>query len=142
MARISEPAVKITSFDRPHLRILDAKLLAALEGVCKPLGLDVKAVGGRFSEFEFTAKFSITVNSKEATQDKAKTEQQQWELYAPVYGLKPEWFGKEFTSAGKRFNIAGFLPKRSKFPVLAVRFDGKRMLFPVDVVKAKFARFE
>lgn len=130
----------ITSFDRETLRQLQAQMLAALQNVCEPLGVQVKTAGGSFSEFEFTAKFKVAVTSTAAKESKASEHEATWNAYAPLYGLKPEWFGREFVSGQAKYKIVGFMPRRSKFPVLAQRVgDGKAMLFPVDAVQRKFA---
>ena len=60
-----------------------------------------------------------------------------FEVLAPEYGLRPEDFGREFSSRGERFRINGIDPRRPRYPVSAVRIpDGKAYKFTAENVAA------
>lgn len=60
-----------------------------------------------------------------------------FEVMAPEYGLRPEDFGRQFSSRGERFRITGIDPRRPRHPVSAVRIpDGKGYKFKAKNVAA------
>ena len=56
--------------------------------------------------------------------------------YAPQVGLKPEDFGKEFSTSNGTYNICGFKPKAMKYPILGKeKRTGRVFKFPARVVR-------
>lgn len=59
-----------------------------------------------------------------------------FENFAKDYDLKPEYFGREFTSKGSKFKITGINPKAPRFPVNATKVkDGSGWKFTVSTIK-------
>lgn len=62
-------------------------------------------------------------------------EQIEFEKYCVFYGLKPEHYNKEVTYNGDKYNIVGFKPQASKYPVIAKCEDGKRYKWTEQLAK-------
>jgi hypothetical protein len=104
------------------LRALLASRLTDLEGVA------VEVLRGTYDSTSVTFKVRLTPGGAEALADKAKAD---FEAYAGAYGLKGEYFGKEFTSGnGQRYKVVELKPGSSRYPVIGERPDGKRFKLP------------
>jgi len=121
----------IQKFDKPTCRIFAPKIAAALETLAAEYGLKVTYKGGSFDDLTFTAKVQFEVAAPAGGKGRAQIE---FETYAPLFNLKPEHFGAEFTTASGTFKLSGLAPGRSKFPVLATRADGKAFKFTEAVI--------
>lgn len=80
----------------------------------------------------FTAKvecMSRNADGSVVTKDaKAYIDNAEWEK------MDPEWLGVEVISDGKRFEITGYKPRSTKYPVL-VKVDGKSFKYPAKTIK-------
>lgn len=69
---------------------------------------------------------TLTTNAKGA--DKAE-----WIRYCGMYGFKPEDYGKTFDYKNRKYTITG-IKSGSKYPISAVRDDGKDFNFSPDAI--------
>lgn len=123
---------KITTFDKKTLRALQPKLEQALNDALAEFGLTAKFGGGSFDNSTYKPKVEIIAAG-------ANPEKEDFELYASLYNLKPEDYGKEFNSNGATYTLTGLNPRRPKYPISARRQDGKRFKFTdrvLDQVRA------
>ena len=118
------------ALDRSKLREIAADMQKALELVLKRHGVEVEIGGARFTDVEATYKVRIFSGSK----DNAK--QVEWNKYCVLFGMRPEDFGKTFTSNGETYTIDGLNLKAKRMPILATRSDGSGFKF--DSVRVKF----
>jgi hypothetical protein len=94
-------------------------------------GATVAVLNAKFDAASVTFQVKITPGGEAALADKAKAD---FEEFAAMYGLKPEHFGATFRAGGREYKVAGLNPGRSRFPISAVRSDGKRFKFEARVV--------
>jgi hypothetical protein len=78
-------------------------------------------------------EFSEPTKSGEFMDSEAKELQK----YASIYGLPEDAYGKEFYDNGRKYKVVGIAPRRSRFPIIVQREDGKKFKYPLDLVKFK-----
>lgn len=122
--------MQIKEFDRAIVRRLIEECDAVLTQALAPYGLKVARGRSTYDRERFTLKMEVTA----AGADVARTE---FERYAVLLGVKPEDYGREFTSNGERYKLIGLNLSRPKFPFSAERIGGKggRYKFPKSVIK-------
>lgn len=125
----------ITTIDRQTCKLLAAEIEAALQTVAAKHGVKITSGGGTIGATEFVCKVQVTLTG-EAMDDAARA---QFVKYAELYGLKPEYFGRTFTSGGKSYKVAGLALNRSAKPVKITRADGVAMITTVESVVRAFA---
>jgi hypothetical protein len=84
-------------------------------------------------------KYSVNLELTEMADGKsgAKVE---FERYARMHGLLPEWHGMTFTSQGKTFTIAGIRTSARTRPVLATN-GGQTFVFKASDIARKMTSF-
>jgi hypothetical protein len=106
---------------------------AALIEVGNRFGVSFKIGNGKFGE-EGGVSGSFVLKILGTSEDGKSGEQVEFEKYCRIYELLPEAFGQTFQANGHEYKIAGLQTTRSKYPILAERADGKRHLFPQEVI--------
>jgi hypothetical protein len=122
--------MQIKEFDREIIKRLIEECDTVLTQALAPYGLNVSRGRSTYDRERFTLKMEITA----AGADVAKTE---FERYAQLLGVKPEDYGREFTSNGERYRLIGLNLNRPKFPFSAERISGRggKYKFPEPVIK-------
>lgn len=128
-----------TTITRELLKALRTDMDAALATVAAKHGVAINVGNATFSanaanfKLLVAAKGDGTPPGESAADLKAASD---FRALATLYSLKPEWLGTAFRRHDGEWKIKGLLPKRQKYPVLAVNTTtGKRILFPVETVK-------
>lgn len=111
-------------FDRKKVREINAEIEAAIAKVATKHGLDFKMGNSRFSKTEITTKYTVSIVG-EAGVGLTK-EARNWDIYAPMYGIKDFHVGDKFSPfrSHKVFTIIGWNARSPKYSVLA-ESDGK-----------------
>jgi hypothetical protein len=125
-------------FNKPILRSLRPELEEALADVCAKHGITAKIGNASFTNLE--CKFQLILELDGANEAKSAAKQADFERYATLYGLEPNDFGKPFLSNGVLYSITGISHNRPKFPIDAIRHDGRKFKFPASTVKAALGR--
>jgi hypothetical protein len=60
--------------------------------------------------------------------------QDEFTKYAKLFGLDPTWLGKTFQSHDHAFTVSGLNGGRPRYPVDAVRDDGKTFKFTTEMI--------
>jgi hypothetical protein len=122
--------MQIKEFDRATVQNLMAELDAVLAQALAPYGLAIDKKRGTYDRERFTYKVEMIA----AGADPGRSE---FERYAVLLGVKPEDYGREFTSNGERYRLIGLNLNRPKFPFSAERLGGRggKYKFPRDAVK-------
>jgi hypothetical protein len=120
--------------DRDTVKSVRKHLEVALESVGKNLGMSIKVGSASFSSSNIC--FKIEVAAVENGQVMSR-EAEAWKQQARLFGLDPDGLGKQFTYGGRQYTITGLSPRRSRFPIMAEREDGKQFKFPIEVIKNK-----
>lgn len=97
-------------FDKAVLTNINADLKAAIAAVSAKYGIDLSSGNVNFSDYQFTTKVTGKIIGG-VSDDKAKAE---WELYAPFYGLKTEWFGMTFKDGQLTMKVVGINTRSPK----------------------------
>jgi len=105
----------------------------ALAEFCRQQGLAVSYKGGSIGQGNCTLRFEF---SELDASGKAQTEDaENFRLFAPRFGLKPEDLGRKFAFRGQQYEVIGLRPSAEKYPVLAKRLtDGKVFKFPATQI--------
>lgn len=125
-------------FDSQNLRMLRTEIESALSDVLGKHGIKPTLGTIRFSSLSCKVSLEMKLAGTENAEDGGlgnAADKAEFELYATRFGLKPEDFGKKFVSRGYLYTITGIKPSRPKFPVSAVRSDGKGFKFPAGNVR-------
>jgi hypothetical protein len=113
---------------------IDRALL--IGNVAEDFGLtSIKA--GRISYDINGLSAKITLEAETTENGKTK-EEANFEQYAVLFGLKPEWLHKSFDRGrGATVEIIGLQPSRSKFPVMVLDANKGRFLITAEEVQRK-----
>ena len=120
---------RISRIDRATCRMLASEIEAALQSIAAKHSISVRAVGGRFSEHEYTCKVECQVKNASGIPANFAAE-------ARALGLPEDCHGKTFRSdSGRSFVITGIELRRHKMPVSAKDpVSGGNFKFSVAVV--------
>lgn len=124
----------IKTVTRPAFREIIARVEALLGPLGKELGIKFETGAASFNPTDF--RFRVAGKLLADNQSSEDMERKEFALYAPRFGMLPEDYGAKFTSRGEQFQVKQLMPTRPVNPVLAIRVkDGRKFIFPVDVVK-------
>lgn len=127
--------MKVTEMTRATIELIDADIKAALEPLAEKFGIDVNVRGGTFNNDNFTAKVTFSVISEDG--QVMTKEAKAFKDYAFRHGIDKDALFTVFGHKGKLYEIIGFSPRASKYPVLAKSLrDGDTYKFPVKLVAA------
>ena len=113
---------KITSMDRETVGPISE------DAVAERYGLTLKREAGRFSDTDFTVKFTFQCVAENGVPAEFKR-------LAPLFGLTADDFGREFKTYNGTFKITGISPRRRKYPISGTCVKtGKSYKFPATVV--------
>tara|TARA_R110000765_G_scaffold255938_3_gene356533 strand:+ start:313 stop:807 length:495 start_codon:yes stop_codon:yes gene_type:complete len=129
---------KITEITRPTIKNIrgfieaDTDLVAS---VLEAFGLKVEVGNASYSSSEVTFKVKLTVPGTENDE-----RENDYRNYGPSSGLDPEWLGKSATDArgGREYTVLGYMPRRSKYPILCMTSDKGERLFTASGIKRIF----
>jgi hypothetical protein len=119
------PMTPITTMDRAAVKRLSDAVVKALTPIAEQHGLEIKVGGGRFDPEAGTFRPKVEF----ALSDSAQREFANW---AELYDMKPDDFGRTFTTRGKTFCISGIAPRSPKRPILADEVDGAGRTFKFE----------
>lgn len=105
--------------DRAAAKKISEALESAAQAVADDLGLSVKVGGGRFDPevgtFSPKVEFSL-----------ADAERREFELNAPLLGLKQSAYGTMIPHRGGEVKLVGINLRAQRFPILVEDGEGKR----------------
>lgn len=125
---------KITSFNKDEATRFNAHMREVLIAEAAKFNVDVKSLGGNFTEGDVTIKYKFVV--KGAVENGTTREATAFKRNARYFGLNESNLGQSFTSGSQTYTITGLNTRAKKFPILARGADGKSYKFPASVVKA------
>lgn len=112
--------------NRESVRVLRTKIDAALATVGKEMGLSLKAGNCYFTGT--TATFKLEVATIAADGKVVNKMAEEFRRYAPLYHLKPDDLGREFTIpfTTAKYVVEGIKPSSRKYPIICKKlYDGK-----------------
>jgi hypothetical protein len=125
--------------DRAKLKQLRAALETAHEQVCREVGVAISVGTITCRAGRATARLVVLDAGPSVVTSVGgpvkSADEVAYEKYAKAAGLDVP-LGTPFKSQGVTFKIAGWLPTKYKYPVLALNPNGKRYKFPLAQVKA------
>lgn len=102
----------------------------ALVPVGQEYGLEFSCGNAEFDEYSFVFKLKGIVKSKEVNGEKEMFKQR-----AAIYGFRPDDYGREIISKGKRFRFIGFNDKaRVNCCIILCLEDNKKYTCPPDTI--------
>lgn len=132
---------KVTSFDKPTCRKMTNDLANILKEFEREWGVHVEMRGGSFDTLSFRPKIEISIPNAQGGKTYAK-ERRAWNLYASMEGLQPGWLDRKFVTGGKTLMVAGFMPRRTKNPVLLLDDNGKVYHGSIELVKLHLSQLD
>lgn len=114
------------------LRRIEADVLAALTQVASRHEVEFKFSGGSFDDHNATLKLEILAKREDGSVISKDAEY--FKMNAKWYGINPTALGQKFTFNGLVYSISGLKPRSGKFPILAVRADGKIFKFQAQSI--------
>lgn len=132
------PQAVYQSFTAPVADTLASEAERMLETFAQMRGLKIQRAKGKSAPGLFSISISL-VRADSATPPSDTQEARDWDRGCARFGLPTGAVGKFFTSRGTVYKVAGLMPSRPKFPVLAERADdGKR--FKMTAITVKFSK--
>ena len=125
----------LTKITRKDVKKLRVEMDEALQAVGEKYGLKLETGNISYNDCGFRAKVTASIIDEDGVDKAAKRE---WDLYAGQFGLKSEWFGKEFNSQGRTFTVVGIKPRARKMPVVAKNGDGSLYKFRAAALISRF----
>jgi hypothetical protein len=119
--------------DRQKARLLSDAVAEALKGVEEKFGVKLSPPRGRFGQNNM--RVTLDFVEPTASGDFVDEEAKRLDAYAEMYGLPKDVRGKSFVDRGRKFTVVGLAQRRSRFPVLVNREDGRKFKYPVETVK-------
>lgn len=120
--------------DRNDLRYLKTRIEAALGSLSAELGVSFDLGKIAYELDGSKAKIALEVRSETAPSktDEAKAD---FLTYAPLFGAKPEDYGRKVVFGGTEYRITGIKPQSRRFPFTAERVrDGKGFKLPFEAL--------
>ena len=103
-----------------------------MKEVAKKLNVNIEFDGGSYNLTEGKLKFKVTEIGKKL-ENSMKDE---FERYCPIFGLKPEFYGKEVELPDGKYKVAGIAPNRRKYPIILQNItSNKNILVTVEYIK-------
>ena len=124
----------ITRFQRDNATAFLEHAERILAEEAARFGLRLMSLGGRFTTTELVPRWHFhTVDTESGLPADGRDD---WEIYAPLAGLRASWFGAKLETAnGEIVRISGYNPrKNSKFPILTLAEDGRTVRFSIATV--------
>jgi len=118
------------SYTKQQLVDVRAKVQAALDAAFGPnVATVVKSLYGY--------KLSITVEfTLGGVEERAGKEREDWNRYCALFGLMPEHYGQTVIFGDNPWQLVGFAPRRSKYPIVARQIStGKELLLTKETVE-------
>lgn len=121
--------------NRVTTRKLAQELEIAAKAIAKKYGFEANLKNSRFDP-QGSSLTTIEFFAQGASQLEVD-----FEKYAQLFGLKPEWLNTTFKSGHETFTIVGLKASNKKYPVIAKNAKGSLFKFPANQVKlAKSAK--
>lgn len=111
--------MKLTAIDRNGLKMVSDRAVKALEELGKELGVKFTYEGGTYG---YRSQLKIGIEVQDTGTGKSSA-QLQYERYCAMWGLKPEWFGKDFYDNGTGYRVSGVNPGSPKFAMQITRIS-------------------
>lgn len=125
---------KINEFNKEVFGPFRGDLEAAVKSVAEKYGVQIKTGHISYSATSCSVKLECAVigdNGKVACKE-ADT----FRMWAELLGMKKEDLNRTFKIGTKNYSLEGYMPRKSKFPFLAVNLDtGKQYCLPEGPVK-------
>lgn len=118
-----------------QVKDIHQECVAALQGVAKKHGVEIKSAGGSFGAFDATLKFTVVKSDSAAKAAMRERDEKEFKTLASLYNLPADSFGKTFVSAGKSYTICGVRSRATRCPILTVNAEGKKFVWPVESIK-------
>lgn len=125
--------------DRETVKIIAAKVEAAVRGVAEEHGVQITYKGGNYCESSALLKLEVAeIRCGEAVTREAED----FRRNANLVGLQPEDLGREFRDwSGDTYKIVGLKPSSRKYPILVKNLrTSKTFKFPEGRVQAALSR--
>ena len=116
---------------KANARIINEAAMEALKQVAETYGLQVSEGRGGYDPTggTFDKKYTFTI----PTEDGIPAD---FRRLASMFGMKPEDYGRTFTTHQGTYSICGISPRSRKYPILATSADnGKTYKFREHVIK-------
>jgi hypothetical protein len=118
----------MNKIDKAAAKILSQEAITALQEVADRHGLKVEARGGKYDPTTGTYSPKITFSLPDA-------ERKEFALYAPMFDMTEDDFGKSFTIRNKTYTICGIAPRSTTYPILAKDASGKVFKVPPTITR-------
>ena len=125
---------KITRFEKEFFPVFRKELDEALKPLAEKYGIAVKAGSATFSGTNSSIKIELAVLKEDGKP--VSKESETFLMWAELLGMKKEDLNRVFKVGTKSYSLEGYMPRKAKFPFLAVNLDsGKQYCLPELAVK-------
>jgi hypothetical protein len=125
-------------FNKAKVNALTADLRTTLEALAQRHGIGVAVGVAHFNTESVRVKVEFSAADEGGVV--ITPSGRQFKHYAQGEGLEPDDLGRAFTWKGREYTIAGFNPRKAKFPVEVRRDDGVMFGVTSQVVRRSLGR--
>jgi hypothetical protein len=126
---------KLTRIDRNACVLLRDRLDAILKGALDDLGVVASAKNASFDPAAGLVTFKVEIGLLQGNGEVITREAAAFKQLASALGMKPTDLGREFTSRGAKFYVAGYKTRAGKMPILAKDASGRMFKFELETVR-------
>ena len=129
---------KIIGFNTASCKDIGEMVSQTLDNLGKELGIKFNYKGGSFSPTSFTFKIKADILNAAGVNEADK---QFFGMYAEMFGLLPEDYGKTVRLKRSLFKIIGIAPNSWKYPILVENVaSGKVWKYPASTIQFLLGR--
>jgi hypothetical protein len=126
----------MTTIDSKTLKVLRPEIEKALKDLGGRFGIDFSLGRGTYNHSGVNGSLVLEMAARDEASGKSGA-QVLFERHAPLFGLKPDDFGREFTHSRKRFKIVGINPNSKVNCLTIARLpDGKEFVMAAETYRA------
>ena len=121
----------MNNFTKEDCRTLRTEMTEALKGIEKKHGIKLSVGNMSFTNTKVEIKVEATLVGEQGEDLNAKAN---FELYASSFGLSKSDYNREIKINGDLVKLVAIMPKRSKYPIVGQKADGRRFKFTEEGV--------
>ena len=122
--------------DRKFMQEARPRIEAALAALGAEYGVVFTVGRGSYDLSGSHGHFKLEVGTVGATGTVMSDEARTFRTFAPMWGMKPEDLGRTVVIGARRFKVVGARGRSSKNDVILEREDGKKYVYPHEMVAA------
>lgn len=120
----------IEYLDRGTVLSLQEKMIELLGPLAEEMGVTLTAGKSQFNSEKATIGIQVEIEKE----DGLSAEERLFHELAPLFGLSPDDYQRQFVSGGELFELVALKPRNRKYPIIGKNAKGTNYKFPLEVL--------